>query len=195
MSRLILLDAEGEVTLEVGDFESGHSTKFQVSTKVLSLASPVFAKMFGPNFAEGTKIRNGELVNIKLEDDDGSAMEIILNLLHYRGTEQLSVTSETIANIAMLCDKYDCVRAMTPWTCCWFMSLQEDPQSPIELGCLLLAAYKMTNLKEFMKISARSMNDLPPNFISKWRENDLLSLLPDEFICRWHKKQCQLSLH
>ena len=69
---LTVMDPEGDIILVLGD------VGLQVSSKVLSLASPVFKAMFGPHFAEGqgqassTKIRR-----VKLHDDDVEAMKIL----------------------------------------------------------------------------------------------------------------------
>jgi hypothetical protein len=43
----VVLDSSGDVTLQLGD------KLLLVSSKVLSVASPVFRAMFGPHFQEG----------------------------------------------------------------------------------------------------------------------------------------------
>jgi hypothetical protein len=54
-----------------------------VSSKVLSLASPVFAALLGPKFLEGDHLRRGVSPIIELHDDDPTAMALICNILKY----------------------------------------------------------------------------------------------------------------
>jgi hypothetical protein len=46
MTDLVLLDSNGNAVLAVRDPDIHKTVRFLLSTKVLSLASPVFAKMF-----------------------------------------------------------------------------------------------------------------------------------------------------
>ncbi|KAH7333467.1 hypothetical protein BKA65DRAFT_45275 [Rhexocercosporidium sp. MPI-PUGE-AT-0058] len=52
MTDLISLDSSGDAVHAVGDPNTDGTIRFLISTKVLSLASLVFAKMFGPDFQE-----------------------------------------------------------------------------------------------------------------------------------------------
>jgi hypothetical protein len=69
----------------------------RVSTKVLKLASPVFATMFRPGFQEGNSLQSQpqsgsgsratdtfDLPVIHLYEDNTWAMEVLLNALHFR---------------------------------------------------------------------------------------------------------------
>lgn len=72
MAPLTIMDPEGDVLFVLGDFE------FRVSSKALSLASPVFKAMFGPNFAEGQGLALGKGIRrIEMHDDDPEAMNIL----------------------------------------------------------------------------------------------------------------------
>lgn len=53
----MLLDPEGDVILATTPGE-GAIQKVLVCSRILSLASPVFAKMLGPNFKEGQELRH-----------------------------------------------------------------------------------------------------------------------------------------
>jgi hypothetical protein len=88
-NEVISLDVDGNAILDIEDLRSQKALEFLISTKVLSLASPVFAKMFGPHFEEGHRVRRGECPHIKLNDDDPHAMEAILRTLHYQSINQL----------------------------------------------------------------------------------------------------------
>jgi hypothetical protein len=83
-SNLVSLDVDGDAVLEVEDQSSEEAFKFRIFTKVLCLASKVFAKMFGPDFEEGQRLHDGKCPSIKLEDDDPGAMHTILAALHYQ---------------------------------------------------------------------------------------------------------------
>lgn len=108
----IILDADGDAILDVAVVRSNKTFEFLISTKVLSLASPVFAKLFGPHFLEGSRLNRAECPHIKLYDDDPCALEVILKSLHYQGVDQLSaIDAKILASIAVHCDKYDYINA------------------------------------------------------------------------------------
>lgn len=89
-------------------------TDFQVSSKVLSLASSVFKALFGRNFVEGQfDIDNARL--IELHDDDLEALDIMCCLLHHEPAPPSPIGIEHLEKMAIIVDKYDCVRAMHYW--------------------------------------------------------------------------------
>ncbi|KAK8003221.1 CoA-transferase family III [Apiospora arundinis] len=49
----MILDPEGYVTIATACPHCDQVRRFQASSSVLRLASPVFSKMLGPNFQEG----------------------------------------------------------------------------------------------------------------------------------------------
>ena len=72
MNPPTVMDPEGDVILVLGD------VGLQVSSKVLSVASPVFKAMFGPHFAEGQgQASSMKPRRIKLHDDDVEAMKVL----------------------------------------------------------------------------------------------------------------------
>lgn len=132
---LTLLDVYGDAVLYFEESNNHKTFQFRISTKVLGLASPVFAKMFGPDFEEGYRIRREECPLIKLQDDDAPAMEIILTALHYRGIDQLHpIDAERLATLAIHCDKYDCINALRPWISQWFHNLEMTTETTEELA-------------------------------------------------------------
>ncbi|KAK5718721.1 hypothetical protein LTR15_008455 [Elasticomyces elasticus] len=93
--------------------------RFRVSSVVLSLASPVFKTMFGPNFLEGQAPRSAEQPKeIKLED--GYSLEMLLALMHHfdldtlRGLDEdlYADTPLLVGCIAIAFDKYCCTQAL-----------------------------------------------------------------------------------
>lgn len=107
------LNPDGDVILLV----EGQSTgQFLVSSKILSIASPVFAKLFGSNFHEGMQMAKSSRPTIPLREDDPVAMRTILRILHHQEPEQVEpMNAERLAIFAIHCDKYDCVKALRPW--------------------------------------------------------------------------------
>ncbi|KAH8648207.1 hypothetical protein BGZ60DRAFT_423350 [Tricladium varicosporioides] len=177
-SDLISLDSNGDAVLAVGD--SQEIVKFLISTKVLSLASPVFAKMFGPNFQEGHKLRCGENIEVRLEDDNALAMEVILKALHYYRINQRHPTDvEEMASIAVHCDKYDCAGALSPWISYWLNKFKPMTGPPEALGFLLLTAYILDDAEQFMEISAMAIRNLTISFSQTWKSYEILNFLPE----------------
>ena len=79
------MDPEGDVILMLDGCE------LQVSSKILSLASPVFKAMFGPRFAEGQGCASTkESRRVKLSEDDAEAMSILCEFIqHTTNSENL----------------------------------------------------------------------------------------------------------
>jgi hypothetical protein len=76
------------------------------------MASKPFSKMLGPNFKEGQPNDGSTGKEIPLSADKPSAIELMCNIIHHRIHE----TSHTpaaieIHDLAIVSDKYDCIRA------------------------------------------------------------------------------------
>jgi len=179
LDNLKSLDKDGDAILSIEDLSTHNTIQFLVSTKVLSLASPVFAKMFGPDFEEGHQLRREGLVHVRLGDDDATAMEIILKAVHYNYTKQLdAIDAEGLASLAIHCDKYNCRDALYPWISYWFNSFEQRTLSSQDLGFLVLAAYKFGERKHFADISTRALRELPLHFSTTWQSYEMFNLLP-----------------
>ncbi|KAK3652903.1 hypothetical protein LTR56_004851 [Elasticomyces elasticus] len=105
----IILAEDGDVILIL------RGRHFRVSSGVLSLASPVFKTMLGPNFLEGQAPRSaGHPRQITLED--GFSLELLLALMHHFDLDRLrnldqGLNAETpldVACVAGAFDKYCC---------------------------------------------------------------------------------------
>lgn len=179
----------GDMVLAVSDTQSA-TKRFQVSHKVLCLASPVFEKLFTSGFLEGLRLRNNlssrsvqegndahELEQIDIKEDNIIAMEQILLALHFRNTDvAVSMEPEDLANLAIHCDKYDLCRALKPWISVWCDETPEV-QSSSQLGLQVLAAYLFRS-ENFTGITARAIKQLHPKFVSEWEAEDMMTLLP-----------------
>ncbi|OTA07737.1 hypothetical protein A9Z42_0086490 [Trichoderma parareesei] len=177
MSETVQLDPEGDATLLINGNGPGDTKRYLVSSKVLSLASPVFSKLFGPNFREGQEIRRGDCTCISLEEDDPKAMGLILSVLHYKCAQvPLAMEPKELATLAMHADKYDCNEALRPWAALWCNG-SENVTAPEDLGFMVLAAY-MFRAPSFPQVTAKVVKRLPPGFASVWEEHEALAILP-----------------
>ncbi|CUS12383.1 unnamed protein product [Tuber aestivum] len=96
-------------------------TKLQISSKVLSTASPVFRSMFSPRFREGAALASAtKLTEIEFPDDSPQALGIIFDVLHFRhDCVSDDYSHDVLYNIALVADKYDLTRALGPWKEVW----------------------------------------------------------------------------
>ena len=100
MANVNVIDPEGDIILVCG------KTEFQVSSKVLRLASPVFTALFGPSFAEG-QATSSKASRIQLHDDDEDSMHFMCTVLHHKCTSTSSIDLEKLEKLAVVTDKYD----------------------------------------------------------------------------------------
>lgn len=100
MANINVIDPEGDVILTCGE------TEFQVSSKVLSLASPVFKALFSPSFAEG-QATSSKASRIQLHDDNAESMRFMCAVLHHKCTLANGIGLEKLERLAVVTDKYD----------------------------------------------------------------------------------------
>lgn len=174
------LDQDGDVTLTVEGESPGTKRHFLVSSKVLSLASPVFANTFGPGFLEGTQMANENCPKIPVHDDDPAAMGTLLAILRYQErSEVISINAESFAIFSFHCDKCDCIRALRPWMSHWFSHFQSTHNTAVEYGLLLLAAHLFRSSEHFSTLSMTSQMNLDPGFALEWEKIEILNTIPD----------------
>ena len=104
---MISFDENGDLVLLVRDRNDADEadvseTRFLVSSKVMSLMSPVWKAMLSGRFQEATATNE-----IPLPDDDSRALEYLLCLAHLKFNMLWEPTVTEIRQIAILCDKYD----------------------------------------------------------------------------------------
>ncbi|KAJ5249540.1 hypothetical protein N7524_011856 [Penicillium chrysogenum] len=178
-STIERFDHDGNVIIVVEGQPPENTRRFLVSSKVLGLASPVFAKLFSPNFHEGTKLANDTCPEISLHDDDPAAMGAIIAILHYQEPNEIAPTdAKWLAILAIHCDKYDCVKAMRAWVSTWFHHFQSIPTSE-DYGHLIVAAHLFRNAEHFSKLTAKAQLGLRPGFALEWEKSEIMHRLPD----------------
>ena len=151
-SATIAIDPEGDVVLLVGDTMA--KARLLVSSKVLRLASSVFAAMLGPHFLEGDSLVSGRGCEIELPEDDPDAMTLICNCIHFRGNAVPSkVAFTTLKAFAILSDRYDFTKALSSWSALWLRRWElEDGFED-----LLIVTYALDCVAPFAEISRRAI--------------------------------------
>ncbi len=117
----IKIDPAGDLDLHLTSHDG--PTVFQVSSKAMSLASPVWRTMLDPKgpFRE-SKPNNGE---VTFEDDDANALMILLLAAHLRFQElPQTLKYPQLLDLCVACDKYDCIELVRPWVPGWESSLK-----------------------------------------------------------------------
>ncbi|KAL8709611.1 MAG: hypothetical protein Q9220_005703 [cf. Caloplaca sp. 1 TL-2023] len=113
-------DTDGDVDfLLVPAKGSRNPSTIQVSSKVLSLASPVFKALFQPRFKEGLALSSSKATQIALLDDDADAVTWLCHALHHHPDLDHEPELTICEQVAYLCDKYQCARAFLSWSRIW----------------------------------------------------------------------------
>jgi hypothetical protein len=122
------IDPCGDVTLNLiadDNVDGSISTTARVSSKCLSLGSPVFAAMLRPkaSFLEGSRLEQTGSTEITLVGDNPEVMFIVLRALHYRNREiPDAIDRDGLYNLALVVNKYDCFQPLFPWIRLWVSS-------------------------------------------------------------------------
>ncbi|MCJ1312682.1 hypothetical protein MMC25_006358 [Agyrium rufum] len=114
-----VFDPDGDVFLELQRDKPGLYV-LQVSSKILSLASPVFAAMFRPGFKEGDALKRDGSCRVALLEDGHIAMKTLCAILHFRQREipdlgEMKSDTKHLNELSTLADKYGCTDALSCW--------------------------------------------------------------------------------
>ncbi|KAK5695121.1 hypothetical protein LTR17_024594 [Elasticomyces elasticus] len=110
----IVYAEDGDVILVL---QSG--VRLRVSAIILSLVSPVFKTMLGPNFLEGHASRTAEDPReIQLPDDSADGVTLLAQFIHClptapSQTESLANIAKMLTGLGVVADKYDCILAVS----------------------------------------------------------------------------------
>ncbi|PLB45999.1 hypothetical protein P170DRAFT_512599 [Aspergillus steynii IBT 23096] len=171
------VDPAGNVTLLI---EGPSVARFLVSSKILSIASQVFAGLFHSGFSESMQMENTTCPTISLHEDNPEAMRVIFRALHYKDPEQgILIDAGMLATLAIHCNKYDCAKALQPWVFKWFSGLQNSTTSEEDFGYLLLAAHLFRSAEQFSRLFIKAQTGLSLAFFARWEKMDTMDLLPD----------------
>lgn len=145
----VIIDPRGDVSLNI------QHESLLVSSKVLSLASPVFEAMFKPHFTEGTQLqtKKDQPLTVPLSEDNVDALILLCNVVHYRSQEiPLLPGPSCLENLAVVCDKYQCTASIASHVTLWLQRELQELSSD-DLNRLLLVAYVLDLPKPFSAIS------------------------------------------
>ncbi|KAK5738420.1 hypothetical protein LTR17_005948 [Elasticomyces elasticus] len=150
------IDPLGDVLICCGTGIGTNEKKFiRVSSTVLGGVSSVFkAKFQEPEFTEAYKrpdLYPSGWVGLALWEVDSKAMEIMCEVLHHRHTrvpESAEGQEELVANVAELCDKYDCIDALLPTARGWLAPIRGTEHTTARRH-LMTAAYYFRDDKAF----------------------------------------------
>ena len=150
-------DSAGDLILLVGpDKES-----IRASSKVLSLASPVFARMLGSHFAEGhSLLEKGSPENaavsptkLPLPEDDPEAMILFCDTIHFKRHATSDIAFPLLDKMASLSDKYDSSLALSSESEIWLSNFKGSKEGEICFVELLWISYALGNHRAFSSIS------------------------------------------
>ena len=148
------IDPDGDIILEFSSSDGG--SQILVSSKVLSMASPVFKAMFNSRFREGlSNLPASGKLSIPLPDDNAEAFAIFCKAIHHRTAEiPRNLPIDCLENLAIIGDKYDCTSALSPWSNIWLLSWVDSGSIKSgDLNKLLFVAFVLDCPKAFSRIS------------------------------------------
>ena len=142
---------------------SGKRVAVGVSSHAMSLASPVWKKILHPPFS---KLPSAEAGNddkqFDFSDDDWEALLVLLHIVHLQFSKVPdSLAFETIVQVAVLCDKYDCVGLVKPWLSLWY-----EETHALEPGheLWLFIAWVLGKKEIFQDLATKLVNVVKTNF-------------------------------
>ncbi|KAI9040724.1 BTB/POZ domain-containing protein [Aspergillus affinis] len=185
-------DPNGDVIFVVGEGMLEKERKFLVSSRVLSLASPVFAKLFSESFSEGIELKKGTCPELSLPEDDPQAMETIFRIAHFLKPEEVAPPmTEFPAKVAVHANKYDCMKVVAAWLTKHLyhprLRRRQDDLDAINFGHMLLSAFLLQDPETFHALSALAQKSMTPGNLEAWEYSGMLQpgLFPQEISGRF----------
>jgi hypothetical protein len=153
--------SQGEVHTTIN--EGARDTRdLVVSSKVLSVASPVFKAMFCGEFSEGARLaarhEPSPPFQLPLPDDDGDAMLLLCKLLHFATDDVPDLPGlDLLAKLAEVCDKYQCTLVLRHcgncWARNWLREFETEAPELEDLCYLFLFTYIADLAAEFAEVA------------------------------------------
>jgi hypothetical protein len=138
----------------------------RVSSKHITLASRYFQRMLQGQWKEGEQLRSKGYVEIPIEEDwDLDTFIILLNIIHCRSRAvPKSVSLETLVDLTVLADFYDCVDAVHFFAGAWIHSCARTipktySEDLVKWMFVCLAFDSQEHLKSLMRIYLRQGSD------------------------------------
>lgn len=109
--KTVTCDPKGDAILVVNE-----STYIRVSSKVLSVGSPVFRALFDGRFLEGQNLSSTEPPKLSFTEDNVDAMACLCRRLHWLEEPLGPIPIDLMFDLAILADKYDCCGVLNFYT-------------------------------------------------------------------------------
>ncbi|EPS45142.1 hypothetical protein H072_888 [Dactylellina haptotyla CBS 200.50] len=107
-----------------------HEEQYLVSSAILQIVSPVWRRFIKPNgFADlrMTEVNGVRYPILDLHDDDFKCLTFLFDIVHFRPSQvPTHLTYYQLRNMAIVCDKYNCWPALSPWKDVWLNALVPD---------------------------------------------------------------------
>lgn len=165
---IVKIDPDGDIIFELSS-DQAVKTHLLISSKVLSLVSPVLGKMFEWEFraqqSDNPSSKQRPSV-IPLPEDDMEAFILLAKITHHKmdGVPE-NLELDCLIEFATLCHKYDCVKAVTHSSLLW-LRVDTADYSPEDLNKLLFAAYILDIPHVFMRVSRIILFNHPGHFLN-----------------------------
>lgn len=145
--------------------------------------------MLDPNgrFLESTQPQPGDPQIVNFSDDDPGALRTLLDIghLNFHNLPDDRDVPE-VFQLAVLCDKYDCIRLLRPWTGKWYTHFDEnrDKHDP---GKRLFIAWAFGYDEEYKRLSRTLYKEITGPWQGSYQDEDgkkLNGLLPPHALGR-----------
>lgn len=175
-TSVIEIDGDGDVVFELSSPKPADGkTHLLVSSKALSLVSPVLEKLFAwetpalqgkissasENLAtlvpenRPTRKSRTPLV-IALPEDDTETFTLLCKITHHQMSGvPATLEPDSMAMFASMCHKYDCIKAVSHSSFRWLQAMAIENHNAGDLNKLLFAAFVLDMPEAFERISAK----------------------------------------
>lgn len=146
---------------------SNDRVAFAVLSHAISLTSPIWKKTMHPPFPRlpGAEQGNDDLQDehIDFSEDNGEALLPLLRIAHLQSSKvPPTLTFKDILDIAVLCDKYDCVGLVKPWLPLWLVNEETQYKEP-EHEEWLFIAWVFGREKTFRELATKLVREVKTN--------------------------------
>ncbi|CAD6454377.1 333f7997-631a-4504-8fdd-147850c0ad40 [Sclerotinia trifoliorum] len=155
----------GESTLHERNSTWDYDSRVLVSSKRMSLASPVFKIMLEGSFKESLELKTLGRLTLPLPEDDPVAMRILIDVIHGHSKYIPKVVHiHAFARFAILADYYQCSAVAEACVNLWKQKIVELSlwkRSETRLACWIFITWVFNLSVEFKDATARIVKGLP----------------------------------
>lgn len=140
--------------------------------------------MFGPRWSEGKGLSGVSPKEVRLEEDDASALRTICCIFHHRNdTVPDILPPEVVLQIAIEADKYDLTVALKY---VWLVWLQpRGDASMMDMGYLMAAAFLLGHREMFPTHTLRLILRYKGSYVELLDNPAINQVISPKAICTW----------